>query len=38
MNIVLSAAYSYSTAPVERWFARLKQGDLNPEDIPSGKR
>ena len=38
MNIVLSAAYSYSTAPVERSFARMKDGDLNPDDIASGKR
>jgi len=38
MQIVLSAAYSYAAAPVERWFARLKQGDLNPLDIASGKR
>ena len=38
LNVVLSAPYSYAAAPVELWFARLKQGDLNPSNNPSGKR
>ena len=38
LNVVLSAPYSYAAAPVELWFARLKQGDLNPGNIKTGKR
>ena len=38
LKVVLSAPYSYATAPVELWFARLKQGDINPDNQPTGKR
>ena len=38
LKVVLSAPYSYAAAPVELWFARLKQGDLNPDNQPTGKR
>ena len=38
MQVVLSAPYSYATAPAELFFAHLKQGDLNPDRIKSGKR
>ena len=38
VNACFSAPYSYAAAPVELWFARLKTGDINPENKPSGKR
>ena len=37
MKIVMSAPYSYQTAPAELWFASLKRGEFNPEQIKSGK-
>ena len=38
MSVVLSAPYSYASAPVELWFAHLKKGSFNPENIRTGKR
>ena len=38
LPIIYSAPYSYSTAPVERAFAALKLGDLNPDRLPTGKK
>ena len=38
MKVVLSAPYSYQTAPAELWFAHFKQGDFNEDDIKTGKR
>ena len=37
-RVIISAPYSYSTAPVELAFAFLKKGDLNPEQQKTGKR
>ena len=37
-RVVISAPYSYATAPVELAFAFLKQGDLNPRSLRTGKR
>jgi hypothetical protein len=37
-KVVISAPYSYSTAPIELAFAFLKRGDLNPTAIKTGKR
>ena len=37
-RVVVSAPYSYATAPVELAFAFLKQGDLNPGSLKTGKR
>ena len=34
LPIVISGPYSYSGAPVERAFAFLKSGDLNPHSMP----
>lgn len=38
MKVVLSAPYSYATAPAELWFAHFKRGTFNPEQIKTGKR
>ena len=38
MRVVLSAPYSYQTAPAELWFAHFKQGDFNEVKIKTGKR
>ena len=37
-KVIISAPYSYSTAPIELAFAYLKQGDLNPRSLKTGKR
>ena len=31
IKVVLSAPYSYASAPAELWFAALKTGDFNPQ-------
>ena len=38
MQVILSAPYSYATAPAELWFAHMKRGNFNPDRIKSGKR
>ena len=38
MKVVLSAAYSYASAPVELWFSQFKKGDFNPNNAKTGKR
>lgn len=38
MKVVLSAAYSYASAPVELWFSQFKSGDFNPNNAKTGKR
>ena len=38
MKVVLSAPYSYQTAPAELWFAHFKRGDFNESKIKTGKR
>ena len=38
LEVIWSAPYSYSTAPIETVFATLKFGDINPEKKPTGKR
>ena len=38
MMVVLSAPYSYASAPVELWFALFKRGFFNTENIRTGKR
>ena len=37
-RVAVSAPYSYSAAPVELAFAFLKDRDLNPERLKTGKR
>ena len=38
MKVVLTAPYSYASAPVELWFAHLKRGSFNPGQVKTGKR
>jgi hypothetical protein len=38
LEVMWSAPYSYSTAPIEMVYAVLKFGELNPEGIPTGKK
>ena len=35
---MFTAPYSYTTSPIERLFAGLKFGELNPTRQPTGKR
>lgn len=37
MAVIMSAPYSYASAPAELWFAAVKRGDFNPELIKSTK-
>ena len=36
--VLLAGPYGYDASPCEKLFAHLKVGDVNPGDIPSGKR
>ena len=38
IEVIYSGPYSYSAAPIEMLFGALKQGELNPERLPTGKR
>ena len=38
MNVALSAPYSYQTAVAELWFAHMKKGTWNQDNIKTGKR
>jgi len=38
LQVIWSAPYSYSTAPIELLFGGLKFGELNPEKLPTGKK
>ena len=38
LNLIFSAPYSYSAAPIETLFSNLKLGELNPEHQTTGKR
>ena len=38
LPIIYTAPYCYSGAPVELVFAALKLGDLNPQQLPTGKK
>ena len=38
LNLIYSAPYSYSAAPIEMLFSGLKLGELNPERLPTGKK
>jgi len=37
-KICVSAPYSYLAAPIELLFGHLKQTDLNPSNMKTGKR
>jgi hypothetical protein len=38
MKVVLSAPYSYDTAPAELLFAYFKQSNINPDRKKTGKK
>ena len=38
LEVIWSAPYSYTTAPIEMVFASLKNGELNAENRPTGKK
>lgn len=38
LQVIWSAPYSFSTAPIEMVFSTLKFGELNPEKQPTGKK
>ena len=38
VRVMYSGPYSYAAAPIEMVFGALKQGELNPERRPAGKR
>ena len=38
MKVVLSAPYSYASAPAELWFSQFKKGSFNDMNIKTGKR
>ena len=38
LRVIFSGPYSYTAAPIERWFSSLKTGDLNPAAVQVGKR
>ena len=38
VQVMYSGPYSYAAAPIEMVFGALKQGELNPERRPAGKR
>ena len=37
-NVIFSAPYSYSAAPIELLFGGIKKGQLYPFDQPTGKK
>ena len=38
ITVIFSGPYSYSAAPIERLFSALKDGEINPEKLPTGKQ
>ena len=38
LPVTYSGPYAYGAAPIEKAFAALKLGDLNPERLPTGKK
>ena len=38
LNVIFSAPYSYSTAPIELLFGGIKTGQFYPFNEPSGKK
>ena len=38
LRVIWSAPYSFSTAPIEKCFAGLKQKELNQRNQPLGKK
>lgn len=38
LQVIWTGPYSYAAAPIERLFAGLKFGELNPAQLPTGKK
>ena len=38
LPVMYSGPYAYGAAPIEKVFAAIKLGDLNPERLPTGKK
>ena len=38
VKVIYSAPYSYTAASIERLFAAIKLGELNPHSLPTGKK
>ena len=38
LQVMFTAPYCYTSSPIERLFAGLKFGELNPERQPAGKK
>jgi len=38
VEVIYSGPYSYSAAPIELLFAALKRGELNPDQLATGKK
>ena len=38
LQIIFSGPYGYSASPIELLFGSLKVGEINLEDVPTGKR
>ena len=38
IKLIYSGTYSYSAAPIELLFSGLKYGELNPDNLATGKR
>ena len=38
IQVIYTAPYCYTSSPIERLFAGLKFGELNPTRVPTGKR
>jgi hypothetical protein len=38
VQVIFTGPHSYDASPCELFFAALKSGDLNPNDLPTGKR
>ena len=38
LQVLFTGPYGYDASPMELLFSQLKQGELNPERLPTGKR
>ena len=37
LPIIFTGPHSYAASPIETWFSHFKRGNLNPEDLATGK-
>ena len=38
VQVIYTGPHSYDASPCELFFAALKSGELNPNDLPTGKK